>query len=153
MAAAESKLRPSFTRKVESSTPGIGSVGVPHFIDTLYILELLKLYCLVPGTWRVLPTFRGKLPLRQYSAAHSDNVIPTLFLGYGLSNKLSRPRHPYFNITLSAMALQALIEQKLQAELEPVHLDVINESGMHNAPPGAESHFKVVVVSKKFEGE
>lgn len=51
------------------------------------------------------------------------------------------------------MALQAVIEQKLQAELEPVHLDVINESGMHNAPPGAESHFKVVVVSQKFEGE
>ena len=51
------------------------------------------------------------------------------------------------------MALQAVIEQKLQAELKPSFLDVINESSMHNAPPGAESHFKVTVVSEKFEGE
>lgn len=52
------------------------------------------------------------------------------------------------------MALQAVIEQKLQQELEPVHLEVINESqSHHNAPPGAESHFKAIVVSTKFEGE
>eukprot|EP00904_Undaria_pinnatifida_P000599 jgi/Undpi1/1053/HiC_scaffold_10.g04516.m1 len=51
------------------------------------------------------------------------------------------------------MSLQALIEEKLSAELEPCHLEVINESGMHNAPPGAESHFKVIVVSEKFEGK
>lgn len=50
------------------------------------------------------------------------------------------------------MSLQALIERKLRDELEPSHLEVINESGMHNAPAGAESHFKVVVVSEKFEG-
>ena len=50
------------------------------------------------------------------------------------------------------MSLQALIEEKLRAELEPCHLEVINESGMHNAPAGAESHFKVIVVSEKFEG-
>lgn len=50
------------------------------------------------------------------------------------------------------MSLQALIEEKLRAELEPSHLEVINESGMHNAPAGAESHFKVIVVSDKFEG-
>lgn len=52
------------------------------------------------------------------------------------------------------MALQAVIKQKLQLELEPVHLEVINESqSHHNASPGAESHFKVIVVSTKFEGE
>lgn len=50
------------------------------------------------------------------------------------------------------MSLQALIERKLREELEPSHLEVINESGMHNAPAGAESHFKVIVVSEKFEG-
>lgn len=50
------------------------------------------------------------------------------------------------------MSLQAVIEEKLGKELEPTHLQVINESQNHNAPPGAESHFKVIVVSGKFEG-
>lgn len=36
--------------------------------------------------------------------------------------------------------------------LAPVRLDVINESHMHNVPPGSESHFKLVVVSQEFEG-
>lgn len=51
------------------------------------------------------------------------------------------------------MALQALIEEKVQVGLEPFHLEVINESqSHHNAAPGAESHFKIIVVSTKFEG-
>ena len=29
---------------------------------------------------------------------------------------------------------------------------LVNESRMHNVPPGSESHFKVLVVSTKFEG-
>jgi BolA protein len=32
-----------------------------------------------------------------------------------------------------------------------LHLQVINESGMHNVPRGSETHFKVVVVSRGFE--
>ncbi|KAM7363352.1 bolA-like protein isoform 2-T2 [Cochliomyia hominivorax] len=35
--------------------------------------------------------------------------------------------------------------------LQPVHLEVINESYMHNVPKGAETHFKVLIVSDKFE--
>lgn len=50
------------------------------------------------------------------------------------------------------MSLQALIKEKLRRDLEPSHLEVINESSKHNAPPEAESHFKVIIVSKKFEG-
>lgn len=34
---------------------------------------------------------------------------------------------------------------------QPTHLEVINESNMHNVPKGSESHFKVVVVSMDFE--
>ncbi|CAM9511622.1 unnamed protein product, partial [Ectocarpus fasciculatus] len=41
------------------------------------------------------------------------------------------------------MSLQALIEEKLTTELAPSHIEVINESGNHGAPLGAESHFKV----------
>ena len=35
--------------------------------------------------------------------------------------------------------------------LSPEHVEVINESYMHNVPDGSESHFKVVVVSSKFQ--
>ncbi|MDO6705270.1 transcriptional regulator BolA [Photobacterium sp. 1_MG-2023] len=49
--------------------------------------------------------------------------------------------------------IQERIEQKLQQSLAPVHLDVINESYMHNVPKGAESHFKVIVVSHEFEDQ
>ncbi|SDH68863.1 BolA protein [Vibrio xiamenensis] len=48
--------------------------------------------------------------------------------------------------------LQQVIEQKLQAEFKPVHMNVLNESYMHNVPPGSESHFKVIIVSNAFEG-
>ena len=51
------------------------------------------------------------------------------------------------------MNVQRGLEKKLSAELSPLHLQVINESGMHNVPPGSETHFKVLVVSERFQGE
>ncbi|XP_064401262.1 DNA-binding transcriptional regulator BolA-like [Halichondria panicea] len=48
--------------------------------------------------------------------------------------------------------VQRTIHTKLEQQLTPLHLEVINESHMHNVPKGSESHFKVVVVSDKFEG-
>lgn len=54
---------------------------------------------------------------------------------------------------IHAMSIAARIEQKLAEALQPDHLDVINESGNHNVPPGAESHFKVVVVAAVFAGQ
>lgn len=50
------------------------------------------------------------------------------------------------------MTVQARIEAKLNETLDPSHLEVINESHMHNVPKGSETHFKVVVVSPRFEG-
>ncbi|CAH0526721.1 transcriptional regulator BolA [Vibrio hippocampi] len=47
--------------------------------------------------------------------------------------------------------IQNVIEEKLHLALSPTFLDVRNESYMHNVPAGSESHFKVVVVSEKFE--
>ena len=46
--------------------------------------------------------------------------------------------------------MQNAIENKLIAALKPKHIEVINESFMHNVPKGSETHFKVVVVSDKF---
>ena len=50
------------------------------------------------------------------------------------------------------MSMQIKIEQKLNRELQPIHLQVINETHMHNVPEDAESHFKVIVVSEQFDG-
>lgn len=46
--------------------------------------------------------------------------------------------------------MQQTIIQKLETALSPEHLEVINESHMHNVPEGSESHFKVVIVSNDF---
>lgn len=50
------------------------------------------------------------------------------------------------------MQVQQSIERKLREALEPQHLEVVNESHGH-AGPGAETHFRVVVVSAAFEGK
>ncbi len=51
------------------------------------------------------------------------------------------------------MVIQASIEDKIQGALQPVFLEVANESHMHNVPSGSESHFKVTVVSQEFDGK
>ena len=45
-----------------------------------------------------------------------------------------------------------VINEKLQKAFQPVHLEVRNESHMHNVPQNSETHFKVIVISDKFEG-
>ena len=45
----------------------------------------------------------------------------------------------------------AAINDKISQKLAPSHLEIINESYMHNVPKGSETHFKVVVVSDKFQ--
>lgn len=47
--------------------------------------------------------------------------------------------------------IEIAIAEALTQKLSPVHMEVINESYMHNVPKGAESHFKVLVVSDKFQ--
>lgn len=51
------------------------------------------------------------------------------------------------------MTRKARIEQALADALIPMHLEVTDESYMHNVPEGAESHFKVLVVSDAFTDE
>ncbi len=51
------------------------------------------------------------------------------------------------------MSMRHSIESKIIAELSPDHLEVIDESHMHAVPPGAESHFKLIIVSEKFGDE
>lgn len=51
------------------------------------------------------------------------------------------------------MTTQSIIEEKITAALQPEHLEVANESHMHNVPPGSESHFKVTIVTSEFNGK
>lgn len=50
-------------------------------------------------------------------------------------------------------SIASRIERKLNDGLEPVHLEIFDESGMHAAGPGAQTHFRVLVVSARFEGQ
>jgi len=51
-----------------------------------------------------------------------------------------------------AMTTIHAIERKLRA-LNPQFLRVENESHRHNVPPGAQSHVKVTVVSRRFDSQ
>jgi len=51
------------------------------------------------------------------------------------------------------MSIESDITEKLQSELNPAFLEVVNESHTHNVPAGSESHFKVTIVSEAFEGK
>jgi|TARA_B100001059_G_scaffold236050_1_gene284429 BolA protein len=44
------------------------------------------------------------------------------------------------------------IETKLKEVLSPIHLEVIDESYLHNVEPGRESHVRIVAISELFEG-
>ena len=50
------------------------------------------------------------------------------------------------------MGLQQVIEDKLRGAFTPEHLEVVNESHMHSVAKGSETHFKVVVVTDRFDG-
>ena len=48
------------------------------------------------------------------------------------------------------MTIQSHIEKKLSEYFKSDYIKVINESFMHQAAEGAESHFKVIIVSPLF---
>lgn len=54
------------------------------------------------------------------------------------------------------MAVEDIIREKLTEAFEPVSLDVVNESDLHathaGSPGTGESHFRVEIVSVKFDG-
>ena len=51
------------------------------------------------------------------------------------------------------MQRATLLRERLETALSPQHLEVHDESANHAVKPGAESHFRVVVVSPAFEGK
>jgi stress-induced morphogen len=63
-----------------------------------------------------------------------------------------RPVHKMSTSSSNSNPIETSIRAALTNSLQPVHMEVINESYMHNVPKGSESHFKVLVVSTKFDG-
>jgi BolA protein len=51
------------------------------------------------------------------------------------------------------MNVKEFIETTLKDALSPALLEVVDESYMHNVPEGAQSHFKVTVVTDAFVGK
>ena len=49
--------------------------------------------------------------------------------------------------------MYSTIESKVGAALTPALLEVTDESYMHSVPAGAESHFRLLIVSNAFEGQ
>jgi stress-induced morphogen len=50
------------------------------------------------------------------------------------------------------MTVQQDIELQLAQDFVPGYLDVANESHQHSVPANSETHFKVVLVSQRFDG-
>lgn len=50
------------------------------------------------------------------------------------------------------MTVQQVIQQRIEAEFSPQYLRLENESHQHRTAPGAESHFKLILVSEHFAG-
>ena len=50
------------------------------------------------------------------------------------------------------MDRKALIESRLSEAFNPFHLEVVDESSNHDVPEGAQSHFKVTLVSAALDG-
>ena len=44
------------------------------------------------------------------------------------------------------------IQTLVQENLNPLHLEIENESSQHSVPPGSETHFKILVISDIFIG-
>jgi BolA family transcriptional regulator, general stress-responsive regulator len=50
------------------------------------------------------------------------------------------------------VSIENNIRKKIEEALTPRLLDIVNESHKHSSGLGAESHFKILIVSNKFEG-
>ena len=48
------------------------------------------------------------------------------------------------------MSMLEHLRNKLSSSISLEHIDVVNESHLHNTPPGTESHFKAILVSDEF---
>ena len=68
------------------------------------------------------------------------------------ARRLLLVNHRFMSNNSPSFPVTSAIREKLKAGLDSIHhLDVINESHMHNVPKNSETHFKVIVVSSQFD--
>ena len=53
---------------------------------------------------------------------------------------------------LCPVSRKQVIEERLRQGLEPLRIEVVDESHQHSVPAGSESHFNLLVVSSAFDG-
>lgn len=82
----------------------------------------------------------------------TNRVLNLLRSGFPSTRTVTILRSSSRQMESSAGPIAQSIQSKIKTGAEPEHLEIINESYMHNVPKGSETHFKVVVVSQKFEG-
>lgn len=86
-----------------------------------------------------------------FTRISGNSALQTLEITNASNQKPSQiARSCRMSSTLDNEPIKAAITRTLQANLQPVHLEVINESHMHNVPAGSETHFKVLVVAEQF---
>jgi BolA protein len=51
------------------------------------------------------------------------------------------------------MSLETRIRARLDEALDPLHMQLVNESHNHSVAPGSETHWNLVIVSPAFEGK
>lgn len=92
----------------------------------------------------------------------SRPAVGTTVLMLSLGRQVLRPcsialalsrRSAHLMAADTSRPVEASIRSKLTRAFEPKHLEVLNESHMHAVPPGSESHFRVLVVSSRFDGQ
>lgn len=66
--------------------------------------------------------------------------------------QMSSPDSTAADPEAGARPVETAIRHKLQRQLTAHHVEVVNESHMHNVPEDAETHFKVLIVSEQFDG-
>lgn len=47
--------------------------------------------------------------------------------------------------------IEARISSLIESHFNPQYFKIWNESSFHHAPPGSESHFKIVIISESFK--
>jgi stress-induced morphogen len=53
---------------------------------------------------------------------------------------------------MSPGPLETRLRSKIEAAFAPLHMELVNESHSHSVPKNSETHFKLVLVSARFEG-
>jgi len=89
----------------------------------------------------------SKYNLHRYGGLRNQHATATTTIR--MSQQQSTTTTP---TTSSSSSVAQTIQNKLTEAFQPTHLEVRNESHMHNVPLHSETHFKVLVVSSHFEG-